>query len=739
MRPADLLIGPELERHMTDRGPDDRVRARHPGAAPAPRAPRKGRGFFGSLVYWTLVLGVWGLIGLTAFLMVFIPGLPDTSGLYAVDRQPSVAYLDRNGGLIAVRGSQEAPPADLKELPPYVPAAFIAIEDQQFYNHPGFNPLRMGQAFINNQRAGRVTGGGSTITQQLAKNLFLSAEQTYRRKIQELLLAVWLEAKFSKEEILSLYLNRVYFGGGAYGIEAAAERYFNKKANDLTLGEAALLAGLLKGPSRYSPISSTERAERRANVVLAEMVEQGVITPQERALAFSKPIRVSKRLANQHANYFVDWVDAEVRALVGEQTEDLIVQTTLDLPIQGSAEAAVRGVLKRDRKLGVRQAALVAMDGEGRVRAMIGGSDYAENQYNRATDARRQAGSAFKPFVYLTAFEQGRGPDTVANDGPIKIGNWEPKNYTGQFSGPVTLERAVAQSLNTVAAQVADEVGRDNVARTARRLGISSKIQTGPSMALGAVEVSPLEMAKAYAPFSNGGLHASPYGIERIRTRSGQVLYERRPTERTPVVGNPALGQMNRVMRAVVTSGTGTRAALPGYDLAGKTGTTSDYKDAWFVGYTGGFTAAVWVGKDDNTAMQKVTGGGAPAEIWRAFMGAALPRLDVRPIPEGPQALPSVIADDPIGSLLEAANTFFEDDVTTYEESPLAEALPQPQPYGGQPYPAPVPAPYPAPAPPAYPPPGYDPRSAPGDDETAPPQEPSRQPSLEDYVAAGAG
>ncbi len=727
---------------MSDRGPDDRVRARHPGAAPPARqpqgrSPRNGRGVFGSLVYWTLVLGVWGLIGLAAFLMVFIPGLPDTSGLYAVNRQPSVAYLDRNGGLIAVRGSQEAPPADLKELPDYVPAAFIAIEDQHFYRHPGFNPVRMAQQLVRNRRAGRVTGGGSTITQQLAKNLFLSSEQTYRRKAQELILAVWLEAKFSKEEILALYLNRVYFGGGAYGIEAAAERYFQKDAKDLNLGEAALLAGLLKGPSRYSPISSTERAEKRANVVLAEMVEMGVITPEERAQAFSKPIRVAKRLANQHANYFVDWVDAEVRALVGETDEDLIVQTTLDLPIQASAESAVRAVVKRDRKLGVRQAALVALDGEGRVRAMIGGADYADNQFNRAVDARRQAGSAFKPFVYLTAFEQGRSPDTVVTDGPIKIGNWEPQNYTGDFRGQMTVERAVAQSVNTVAAQVADEVGRDNVARTARRLGISSKIQTGPSMALGAVEVSPLEMAKAYAPLSNGGLYASPYGIERIRTRGGQVLYERRASERAPVVSNPALGEINQVLRAVVTGGTGTGAALPGYDIAGKTGTTSDYKDAWFVGYTGGFTTAVWVGKDDNTPMRKVTGGGAPAEIWRTFMASALPRLDVRPIPEGPQALPSPSLEDPIGSLLEAANTFFEEDVTTYEESPLAEALPLPSP--ARPQPAPYdPQPY---SPPAYlPPPSQQPREPaylPPPSQPAPPN--NGPPSLEDYIAAGVG
>ena len=699
--------------------------------------PRRGRGFWGGLVYWTAVLGVWGLIGLAAFLMFFIPGLPDTSGLNDVDRQPSIAYLDRNGGLIAVRGSQEAPPAQLDTLPDYVPAAFVAIEDQWFYRHPGFNPVRMTQAIIGNMRAGEITSGGSTITQQLAKNLFLSPEQTIRRKVQELLLAVWLEAKFSKEEILALYLNRVYFGGGAYGIEAASERYFQKDAKDLTLGEAALLAGLLKGPSRYSPISETKRAATRANLVLAEMVEQGVITQDEREAALKQRVRVSKRLANQHANYFVDWVDAEVRALVGDTRDDLIVQTTLDLGIQSAAETSVRQIVKRDKAKGVQQAALVAMDGEGRVRAMIGGVDYADSQFNRAVDARRQAGSAFKPFVYIAAMEHGRTPDLVVHDQPVKIGNWSPRNYTGAYLGDITMETAVAQSVNTVAAQVADEVGRDNVARVARRMGIRSPIQTGPSMALGAVEVSPLEMAQAYAPLANGGLFAAPYGIERIRTRSGEVLYERRPEARAPVLNNPALSYTNRMLRAVVQRGTGTRAVVPGYDLAGKTGTTSDYKDAWFVGYTGGFTTAVWVGKDNNKPMGRVTGGSSPADIWRGFMTAALPRLAVRPIPEGPQALPTPMYQDPIGQLLETANEFFEGDQPSFEELPAGE-LP------AAPPPVPAPAPQPAPAAQPYQPQPYEAqpyRGQPpyGTPPAPAPQAPPRQPTLEDYVAAGAG
>jgi penicillin-binding protein 1A len=649
-------------------------------AQPQQPPPKKGRGLFGGLLYWGLVLGVWGVIFAVGFLAVFARDLPDTSRLYEVDRQPSISYLDRNGAQIAVRGSQEAPPADLDALPEYVPAAFIAIEDQQFYRHFGFNPLRMGQALYNNWRAKRITGGGSTITQQLAKNLFLSPEQNMRRKAQELILAVWLETKFTKDEILALYLNRVYFGAGAYGIEAASQRYFDKEAKELTLGEAALLAGLLKGPSRYSPLSDNDRAARRATVVLNEMVESGVITPEERAGALKQRVTVNKSLANQHANYFVDWVDAEVRALAGETSEDLIVETTLDLPIQASAERAVQAGVKGWRKSGVRQAALVALDGEGRVRALIGGTDYADNQFNRAVKARRQAGSAFKPFVYLTALEYGQTPETVVVDEPIEVGKWSPKNYSGGYAGAMPMESAVAQSINTVAVRLALEAGTDNVARTARRLGIESPVSTQPSMALGAVDVSPLEMAQAYVPFSNGGWSARAYGIERIRTRAGKVLYERRDEAgaRASVIGNPPLRQMNQMLRRVVTGGTGTRAAVPGYDLAGKTGTTSDYRDAWFVGYTGGFTTAVWVGKDDNKPMGRVTGGSAPAQIWRDFMAKALPRLQVKPIPDGPADAP--VFNDPIGELLAGAGDIFGTGETGGEAGlpgePLLEDLP---------------------------------------------------------------
>jgi len=623
---------------------------------PGPAAGRPRRSFLKTLLYWSAVAGVWVLIaGVAAFAML-VRGLPDTSKLYDIKRQPSITYVDRSGAVLAVRGSQYAPPVDLDSLPPYVPAAFVAIEDRQFYHHFGFNPWGIIRSeYYNLTHHGGPLRGGSTITQQLARNLFLTPAQNMRRKAQELVLAVWLETKFSKKQILALYMNRVYFGAGAYGIEAASQRYFNKPASRLTLGEAALLAGMLKAPSRYSPVSDVSRAERRATIVLDQMVATRLITPEQRAEAFRQPVKISSVLSSQRAQYFVDWVDSQVREMVGEPQQDLVVRTTLDLPLQVSAEHAVASILQDEGKAkAVQQGALVALDGEGRVRAYVGGESYAESQFDRATVARRQAGSAFKPFVYLTAVEAGRRPDMMVRDEPVKIGNWEPHNYTNRYLGDITLQTALAQSINTVAARLGSEVGTANVAATAHRLGISSPIQTGPSMALGAVEVSPMEMAGAYDAFANGGYRVQPYAIEKITTSNGRVLYDRslqQPARQT-VIAYPNLQYMNQMLRQVVASGTGGRARVPGYDLAGKTGTTSDYRDAWFVGYTGGFVTAVWVGRDDNTPMRKVTGGSVPAEIWKAFMTQALPRLQVAEIPGGPAPPPENPQADEIDQLL---------------------------------------------------------------------------------------
>ncbi|MEO7026919.1 MAG: PBP1A family penicillin-binding protein [Caulobacteraceae bacterium] len=646
----------------------------HGGGGPPPPAPRR-RGPLGSLIYWALVLGVWGLIFIGGFLAVFARDLPDTSKLYDVHRQPSITYLDRSGAVIAVRGSQYAPPANLASLPSYVPQAFIAIEDRQFYHHFGFNPWGMlTSGLYNLSHPGGPLRGGSTITQQLARNLFLTPAQTLRRKAQELILAVWLEMHFSKTQILALYLNRVNFGGGAYGIEAASQRYFDRPASRLTLGEAALLAATMKGPSRYNPAANSVRAARRATVVLDAMVAQGFITPAQRDETFAHPVRVSATLASQRAQYFVDWLDGQVRAQLGEPTGDLVVETTLDLPIQATAEEDVRAGVAAHFGQGVRQAALVALDGQGRVRAYVGGANYAESQFDRATAARRQAGSAFKPFVYLTAMEAGHTPSELVVDEPVTIDGWTPRNYTGRYLGQINLQTALAQSINTVAARLADSVGTQRVADTAHRLGITSTIQTDPSMALGAVEVSPLEMAQAYDAFANGGARVKAYGIERIRTADGRVLYDHAAGAGAPqpVIGSPALPYMIQMMRQVIAAGTGSRARVPGYDLAGKTGTTSDYRDAWFIGFTGGFTAAVWVGKDNNTPMARVTGGGAPADIWRRFMVATLPRLAAQPIPRG--APPPAAPSDAVGDLLSGGATALD-----------AESPSPPEPYSDSP------------------------------------------------------
>ena len=557
-------------------------------------------------------------------------GLPD---LPPIRRSPSVTFLDRTGAVLAVRDNHAPAPVNLERLPKYVPAAFVAIEDRRFYEHGGFDPAGIARAIVTDLARGHTAQGASTITQQLARNLFLSQDQTMERKATELVYAVQLEQKYSKAQILSLYLSRVYFGSGAWGLEAASQRFFDKPASKLTLREAAALAAVLKSPAGYSPVEAPERNADRSRLVLDAMVETGAITPAQRAHALAKPLRVRQgdpALPNQ---WFVDWVDRQARTLVPSFSQDLVVETTLDERMEASASTAAKSAAASGAE---RQAAIVALDPFGRVRAMIGGSDYASAPYNRAVEAHRQAGSSWKPFVYLTALEAGRTPATVVVDEPVTIAGWSPRNYEPEFLGAITLQQALAGSINTVAARLADEVGRPRVAATARRLGIGSPINTDPAMALGTAGVTPLEMATAYTALGNGGQRVQPYAIERIRTTGGQVLWRRPPPTRTQAIANPPLTDLVGMMRTVLTQGTGRRAAIAGYDLAGKTGTTSDNKDAWFCGFTGGLTTVVWVGRDDARPMPGVTGGGVPAATWRSFMVAALPRADATPIPAGP-------------------------------------------------------------------------------------------------------
>ncbi|MET0274197.1 MAG: PBP1A family penicillin-binding protein [Phenylobacterium sp.] len=562
-----------------------------------------------------------------------LPRLPE------IRRDPQVTYVDRSGALLGVRGGRYAPPTDLGKLPAYVPAAFVAIEDRRFYEHAGFDPVGIGRAIMAGVEAGRPTQGGSTITQQLARNLFLSADRTVERKAIELAYAVQLERTYSKKQILSLYLSRVYFGGGAYGIEAASQRYFNKPAAKLSIREAAVLAGVLKSPTNYNPADNPERSAERTRLVLDAMAQTGAITAEQRAKALAAKPKVWKSAPTAPAQYFVDWLEGQRLTLVGTPKQDVVVETTLDMPMETAAASSMKSTVAGYSKQGAQQAAVVAVDGAGRVRAMVGGVDYASGPYNRAVRAQRQAGSAWKPFVYLAALESGRVPDMMVVDEPVTINGWSPRNYSEGYLGEITLERALAQSVNTVAARLADEVGRVNVANAARRAGIVSVVNTDPAMALGTTLVTPLEMTQAYASFANGGDRVQAYGIERIRA-GGRVLYQRKPTKPAPAIGNPPLGELNRMLRTVLVSGTGTRAAIPGYDLAGKTGTTSDYKDAWFCGYTGGFASCAWMGRDDGAAMRGITGGGAPAQLWRGYMTTALKRVPVQAIPPGRPAPP---------------------------------------------------------------------------------------------------
>jgi penicillin-binding protein 1A len=557
-----------------------------------------------------------------------------------IRRDPQITYLDRTGAVLGTRGGRFGPPIDVARLPAYVPAAFVAIEDRRFYSHSGFDTLGMARALIADLGSGHATQGASTLTQQLARNLFLSADRTLERKALELIYAVELEQTYTKAQILGLYLSRVYFGSGAYGLEAAAWRYYDKPAARLTLREAASLAAVMKSPTEFNPAEQPERSAERTRIVLDAMVETGAITPVQRARALAKPARVSTHGPAEPAQYFVDWLDSQTRVLAGGQarTRDLVVETTLDLRAESAADEAAAQTLARYRGRGVGEAALVALDGEGRVRAMIGGGDYQQGPFNRAVDARRQAGSAWKPFVYLAALESGLTPDSPVVDEPVTIGGWSPANYEPGYLGPITLETALAHSINTVAARLADQVGRPTVAAAAHRLGVVSPINTDPAMALGTTLVTPIEMAQAYDAMGNGGNRVSAFGLERIRVAGGPVIYQHPAPQVAPVIANPALGDLDRMLRSVIAGGTGTRAAIPGYDLAGKTGTTSDYKDAWFCGFTGGLTAVVWMGRDDDAPMARITGGSAPVDLWRGFMSAVLPRLSNGTIPPGPPA-----------------------------------------------------------------------------------------------------
>jgi penicillin-binding protein 1A len=603
-------------------------------AAPARRTRRAGnRSGLRLLGRIGLVAGIWGVAAALVLGAWFAHDLPDVRGLYTIDRRPSVTMVAADGAVLATYGELYAEPVRLAEMPRALPQALIATEDRRFRWHFGLDPLGFARAMYVNLRAGRLVQGGSTITQQLAKNVFLTPERTLKRKVQELMLAFWLEAEFSKEQILELYLNRVYFGSGAYGVEAAAQRYFDKSARQLALPESAMLIGLLKAPSRFSPAADLKTAQARAGQVLANMADAGFLPVAEAQAATARPAQLARsRQPSRNVRYFADWVLDDINDYIGRRRDDLVVVTTLDARLQAAAERAVEGGLEKNgERLGVAQAALVAMTPDGAVRAMVGGRDYRESVFNRAAQARRQPGSAFKLFIYLAGLEAGIGPDALFDDAPISIGRWEPKNYEGSYAGQVSVRQAVARSINTVAVQVAERAGRRRVIEAAERLGITAELKPHPSLALGVTEVTLVELAGAYAAVAGGGIGALPHGIVEIRTRGGEVIYRRAGSGAGRVIGTGVAAELNDLLGGVISGGTG-RAARLDRPAAGKTGTSSDFRDAWFFGYTAELVAGVWVGNDDGAPMKGVTGGGLPAQIWRGFMLDALKGSEPRPL-----------------------------------------------------------------------------------------------------------
>lgn len=575
------------------------------------------------------------ILGLLA-LAYFMHDLPDIGSLTKVTKAPSIVLRTTEGDIIGSSGHIYGEYVRYEDIPRTLVKAVVATEDRNFFNHFGVDPWGLLRATFANIRAGRIVQGGSTLTQQLAKNVFLTPERSLKRKIQELIIALALERKYSKQDIITVYLNRVYFGAGTYGIDAASRRYFDKPAKDMLLPESALIAGLLKAPSRYAPTSNRKLSIGRANQVLINMVDAGLLTEAQRKAASSMYSSLSfpEYVSSSGQRYYIDWILDQIPDYVGNIESDLIVTTAFNAELQEKAEAAVAAIMTdktvADRRAG--QVALLTMSPDGAVLAMVGGRDYAKSQYNRATQARRQPGSSFKLFVYLAALEAGWRPYHTLEDAPINIDGWQPGNYTGRYEGVVSLRHAFEKSLNTVAVRLSESVGRGKVIDMAHRLGIKTDMNSVPSIALGVTSTSLLEMTTAYAHLASNGRIVMPYGILAIQDVYGNEVYRRKESNPPMALQNSTVKQMNDMMLRVVETGTGRGAAI-GRPAAGKTGTSQDYQDAWFIGFTPQLVTGVWVGNDDNSPTGKVTGGSLPARIWGGFMRQALQGIPAKDIP----------------------------------------------------------------------------------------------------------
>ncbi len=556
---------------------------------------------------------------LAAFIFYCYKTLPDIEVALSKTRQPSTTIIAENGNEIQTFGHSFSHVVYLNELPAYVPAAVVDVEDRRFYAHFGFDIISFSRAMLVNVIKRRYAQGASTITQQVAKNLFLTSQKSITRKVQELLIAFWLEHKFTKEQILTLYLNRVYLGAGTYGIEAASNRYFLKSSRDLTLREASILAGLLKAPSRYNPIASKKNALERSNIVLNLMYQHGTISKTEYEKAKAEKIEDPEIYKVEGAHHFADMVYQEVNEYIGERDTDIYVSTTLDQELQQTSEKILQETVQANLKNNVTQGAVVILDYQGAIKALVGGVNYSKNQFNHATQALRQPGSAFKTFVYLTALQNGYKPSDILSDRPIKIGKWTPQNYNKKYYGNISLDFAFSNSLNLATVNLAQKLDMSQIIKNAKRMGITTPLKKTPSLSLGTSEVKVIDMATAYLSIANGGYAAWPYTITDIYTNDGRQLYERMPVDLNRIMDKETAEQMKQMLYHVVQNGTGKEAKLPIF-AAGKTGTSQDFRDAWFVGFTKDYVVCVWLGNDDNSQMKNISGGTLPAEIFKKII-----------------------------------------------------------------------------------------------------------------------
>ena len=590
----------------------------------ASSAPSRAKGIFVSALKWGLAAGVLALISLGIAVAIAMASLPDYQQLTRrSDLGQMVRVRAADGTLLVSLGPSFGRWLTYDEIPATMRTAMIAVEDRRFRSHLGVDPIGMARSVKVRLESGRWRQGGSTITQQLARNIFLTNSRTFGRKVKEGILALAIERKFSKDQILELYLNRVYFGGGAYGIDAASRTFFGHGAERLSLGEAAIIAGLVKAPSNYSPTADVEAARSRAGVVLNSMVENGFLPASAAAGVDAADIKVQPASKQDSVRYFTDWTLPQLDTLIDETSEPIDVFTTLDPGMQSAANRAINANTPNGA-----QGALVALDRDGAVRAMIGGRDYVQSIYNRATQAERQPGSAWKLFVYLAALESGMKPGDTIVDEPVTIDGWTPRNSTRTYAGPVSLREAFSRSINTISAKIGDALGFGTIADMARRFGISGKISTFPSMVLGTSDVRLIDMTKAFASVQNRGVSVTPYAIRRVVTADGRLLYQHQGMEERVLVAPWVAAEMTDLLQSAVMSGTG-RAAQIGRPVAGKTGTTTSNKDGWFVGFSSGLTTGVWMGRDDARTVGGLQGGTAPARAFSDFMKVAVAKRPV--------------------------------------------------------------------------------------------------------------